>query len=204
MNFLAHAYLSFKQSDLLVGNLISDFVKGRKRFDYPAAVQQGIALHRAIDQFTDEHRINAEARKIFRGSVGLYAGAFLDVVYDHFLAKDAVAFPGKGLPDFSQWVYKEMEQRLDICPPGFVAIFPYMKSHDWLLHYQEMEGMERSFEGLVRRAKYIDDYRPAWEAFQSEYVALKGYYEYFFPELLLFASDYLQKHLLLNQLPKQQ
>ena len=30
MNYLAHAYLSFGYSELLVGNLISDFVKGKK------------------------------------------------------------------------------------------------------------------------------------------------------------------------------
>lgn len=35
MNYLAHAYLSFNDPEILVGNLISDFVKGKKKFDYP-------------------------------------------------------------------------------------------------------------------------------------------------------------------------
>jgi len=30
MNYLAHAYLSFDHEEILVGNLISDFVKGKK------------------------------------------------------------------------------------------------------------------------------------------------------------------------------
>ena len=30
MNFLAHAYLSFSQPEILVGNMISDFVKASK------------------------------------------------------------------------------------------------------------------------------------------------------------------------------
>jgi acyl carrier protein phosphodiesterase len=29
MNYLAHAVLSFQQPDILTGNMISDFVKGR-------------------------------------------------------------------------------------------------------------------------------------------------------------------------------
>ncbi|MFY7899136.1 MAG: ACP phosphodiesterase, partial [Chitinophagaceae bacterium] len=32
MNFLAHAYLSFQQPSLLIGNMISDFVKGKKQY----------------------------------------------------------------------------------------------------------------------------------------------------------------------------
>ncbi len=35
MNYLAHAYLSFNDPEILVGNMISDFVKGKKKFDYP-------------------------------------------------------------------------------------------------------------------------------------------------------------------------
>ena len=33
MNYLAHAYLSFNKPDILAGNIISDFVKGKKKFD---------------------------------------------------------------------------------------------------------------------------------------------------------------------------
>jgi acyl carrier protein phosphodiesterase len=92
MNYLAHARLSFDQPDILVGNMISDFVKGKKRFDYSEPVQKGITLHRAIDTFTDEHEATKEAKKFFKPVVGLYAGAFMDIVYDHFLATDENEF----------------------------------------------------------------------------------------------------------------
>lgn len=58
MNFLAHAHLSFNNPEILVGNLISDFVKGKKQYNYPQRIHKGILLHRAIDQFTDEHPAN--------------------------------------------------------------------------------------------------------------------------------------------------
>ena len=58
MNYLAHAYLSFGNEQLLVGNLIGDFVKGRKRFEkYPKSIQDGIVLHRHIDFYSDNHTI---------------------------------------------------------------------------------------------------------------------------------------------------
>ncbi len=51
MNYLAHAYLSFHDPEVLVGNMISDFVKGKKQYDYPDGIQKGIRLHRIIDLF---------------------------------------------------------------------------------------------------------------------------------------------------------
>jgi len=85
MNYLAHAYLSFGHPGVLTGNMISDFVKGKKKFDYPAEVQQGIELHRAIDQYTDTHIATREAKQVFPAHYRLYSGAFIDVVIDHFL-----------------------------------------------------------------------------------------------------------------------
>src|SRR5215469_17022272 len=89
MNYLAHAYLSFDQPEIVVGNMISDFVKGKKRFEFPEQIQKGIMLHRSIDAFTDEHAATKKAKEVFKPVVGLYAGAFIDIVYDHFLALDA-------------------------------------------------------------------------------------------------------------------
>jgi acyl carrier protein phosphodiesterase len=40
MNYLAHAYLSFNQPEILVGNMISDFVKGKKKFDFAPGIQK--------------------------------------------------------------------------------------------------------------------------------------------------------------------
>ena len=94
MNYLAHAYLSFGNPAWVTGNLISDFVKGKKRFDYPEPIQQGITIHRAIDDFTDTHEAIASAKQIFRPAYRLYAGAFVDVVYDHFFGERSVTFQG--------------------------------------------------------------------------------------------------------------
>ena len=92
MNYLAHAYLSFGNSNILVGNMISDYVKGKTQFDYPPEIQAGIKLHRAIDDFTDTHEATKNVKEIFKKDYRLYAGAFADVVYDYFLANDKNEF----------------------------------------------------------------------------------------------------------------
>src|SRR3954465_10546026 len=92
MNYLAHAYLSFGHSPVLVGNMISDFVKGKQQYDYDWSIQKGIRLHREIDNFTDSHPAIKEMKKPFREKYGLYAGAFVDIVCDFFLANDSGQF----------------------------------------------------------------------------------------------------------------
>ena len=96
MNYLAHAYLSFEITDIMVGNMISDFVKGKQKLNYPFAIQQGITLHRAIDSFTDSHAVTRQAKSFFKESYGLYAGPLVDVAYDYFLANDPLRFPETG------------------------------------------------------------------------------------------------------------
>jgi len=191
MNYLAHAYLSFSKPSIVVGNMISDFVKGKKKFDYPPAVQNGIMLHRMIDAFTDEHPVTKEAKSIFKPYAGLYAGAFMDVVYDHFLATDQQEFPQNSLAEFSQNTYQILYQYTGILPDRFAAMLPYMKSQDWLYNYSNTDGTEKSFAGLVRRAAYLNSSQAVFEAFLRNYDELKEYYQAFFPSVKTYAFTQL-------------
>lgn len=196
MNYLAHAYLSFDQEEILVGNMISDFVKGKKKFNYSAGIQKGIALHRAIDVFTDTHKITHEAKQYLKPAVGLYAGAFMDIVYDHFLANDKNEFADDAsLFSFTKNTYSLLEKNVAVFPERFQMMFPHMKQHDWLYNYQFNFGMEKSFGGLVRRAKYLSDSSNAFQIFEKEYDHFKKYYEIFFPELKKYAHQQLQQML---------
>lgn len=194
MNYLAHAYLSFNQPEILVGNIISDFVKGKKQFDFPENIHKGIILHRSIDAFTDEHEITKQAKKFFKPAVGLYAGAFVDVVYDHFLACDTTEFKDESLLHFSLSVYKTLSDYQHVLPPKFALMFPYMKMDNWLYNYRTLNGAEKSFAGLVRRAKYLNNSKPAFECFKNNYEALMQCYYSFFPAIKNFAYKQLYNH----------
>ena len=184
MNYLAHAYLSFQQEEILVGNMISDYVKGKKKFDYSPRIQKGITLHRAIDTFTDNHPATKAAKQFFRPAVGLYAGAFLDVVYDHFLATDQQEFENDiALQTFSNATYQQLDKYKAVFPERFSRMFPSMLKYNWLYHYQFNWGIERSMTGLVSRAVYLTDAAPAFRIFEKNYDTLKSYYQSFFPEL---------------------
>jgi len=192
VNYLAHAYLSFNVPAVLVGNLISDYVKGKKQFDYPANVHKGIVLHRAIDTFTDEHAVTAAAKAIFRPHYRLYSGAFVDVVYDHFLANDGQSFPGNRLFEFSQEVYSTLDQYVSLFPSPFSSMYPYMKEYNWLYGYRARLGIERSFQGVVRRSAYLTESRVAFKLFEDNYEVLQQCYVDFFPSLKAFALATLE------------
>lgn len=167
--------------------MISDFVKGKKKFDYPVAVQKGIALHRSIDTFTDAHAATKEAKEIFRPGYRLYAGAFVDVVYDHYLATDANEFAEQSLFDFSQQVYETLDKYVSLFPPVFSHMYPYMKQHNWLYNYREKWGIEKSLGGVVRRSLHLQESDTAYRLFEENYQPLQGCYRHFWADLKPFA-----------------
>ena len=187
MNYLAHAYLSFHQPEILVGNLISDFVKGKKKFDYPDSIQKGIALHRAIDIFTDGHAATKEAKQIFRPAYRLYAGAFVDVIYDHFLATDPNEFNENSLFGFSQDVYDVVDNHLQWLPEKFSHMYPYMKLHNWLFNYRTVWGAGKSLGGVVRRSTYLTESDTAFGLFKEHYQLLQICFRHFWAEVKPFA-----------------
>jgi acyl carrier protein phosphodiesterase len=195
MNLLAHAYLSFNNPPILVGNMISDYVKGKKKFSYDPLIQKGIQLHRVIDDFTDRHPETQEAKYFFKADYRLYAGAFVDVVYDHFLANDSVQFKADdALNLFAQHTYTELEIYKRVMPERFAKMLPYMQSQNWLYNYRYHQGIERSFEGLVRRAAYLDESAIAFKIFNEAYASLQACYLNFFPDLKLLAETWVKEN----------
>lgn len=194
MNYLAHAYLSFQIPDILAGNMISDFVKGKKQFDYSKNIQIGIQLHRAIDTFTDAHAITKHAKQYLQPAVGAYSGAFIDVVYDHFLAKDTTQFAtNDALQQFATATYHALTVLAPQLPERFVNMLPSMQLHNWLFNYQYMNGIDNSFKSVTRRAKYLASSESCFKLFEANYVALQNCYTAFFPDVKEMAIDFLNE-----------
>lgn len=189
MNYLAHAYLSFHNPHILVGNMISDFVKGSARLRYPPAIQHGIALHRLIDGFTDTHEATKTAMEVFRPHYRLYSGPIVDVLYDHFLANDETIFPGDTLLQFTQEVYSLLEAHTFHLPPAFAHVLVYMKAENWLWNYRTKAGIEKTLKGMARRAAYMKEGSTAFELFTEHGPFLQQCYARFIKDVKNFAKE---------------
>ncbi|RYZ21979.1 MAG: DUF479 domain-containing protein [Chitinophagaceae bacterium] len=193
MNYLAHAWLSFGNTEVLVGNMIADFVKGKARYAFPPGIQAGIELHRRIDAFTDTHPATAQAKEYFRPHYRLYAAPIVDVVYDHFLAADTSIHTDAELLAFSEDVYRRLRGQLEWLPPRFAAMLPYMESDNWLYHYKERSGLGRSLGGLFRRAAYMPPAHFAETIVDVHHAALRQCYQDIVGPVKEFATAELQR-----------
>jgi len=154
MNYLAHAYLSFGQEEVLVGNFIADFVKGKRLFDYPVAITDGILLHREIDRYTDTYPLVKAGQSYLRPNFGHYSTVITDIFFDYFLGKNWAKFSDQPLENFTESTFLMLEKNAKYFPEGFSKMFYWMRKDNWLLQYGTLEGIKMSLTGLSKRARF--------------------------------------------------
>lgn len=187
MNYLAHSFLSFSDGQI-VGQFLEDFIRNKERFSFPKEIQDGITMHRAIDTFTDSHPAIHEAKKVFSPWVRLYAGAFVDVSMDYFLANDLSLLSEKGWKNHSLKVYRVLNENSEFLPENFKRMLVKMEHDDWLYNYREDWGIKFSIQNVLNKAKYLEKDIPVFQAFLDNKEVLQKCYNDFFPDLLAHAK----------------
>lgn len=194
MNFLAHLYLSGSDPDVMTGNFIGDFVKGRSWGDsYPPEVVQGIELHRSIDAFTDSHSVVSKSKKRLFPTYRHYAGVIVDIYYDHFLARNWNEYHHDLLPDYAEQCYKILQSRPYTLPKQVDMLLPHMMRTNWLVNYGTMEGIHRALSGMARRTTFASKMEEAIQDLERDYQLFKQEFDAFFPELKQHAQEVLRQ-----------
>lgn len=191
MNFLAHLYLSGKQPETICGNFIGDGVKGNISERYDPDVQKGIALHRFIDHYTDNHPITHEARKIIRPVFRKYAGVVLDVYFDHYLGINWNNYHPENLESFVNRMEKLLESFESEMPQKSRRFFAYMRSSRCLINYRDMDSLSMVFHGMASRTPFQSNMEHAIPVLRSNYDELEEAFQAFFPELITASEKFL-------------
>ncbi len=191
MNFLAHIYLSGDDDDVIIGNFIADGIKGIKYVKYPPAIQRGILLHRAIDTFTDQHSIVKKSTARLHANYGHYSGVIVDILYDHFLAKNWSRYNEVPLNVFVNNFYELLRQNYDNLPPRIQRMMPHMISDNWLFNYATVEGIGRILAQMNVRTKGISNMDRAVEELSIYYDLFEEEFTLFFAELKAFSAEKL-------------
>ncbi len=189
MNFLAHIYLSGDSREILIGNFIGDYVKGKNISGFPQEVRQGIMLHRKIDSFTDNHVITRSSRKIITEKYGLYAGIVVDIYYDHFLSVNWQKYSEIPLREYIYDRYRLLDSGFSFFPEGVRSWFPYFIKSNWLETYTSFNGLNLVFKRMSYRTSLPDHAEYAVSQLRQNYDVLKGNFTDFFNEI----RDMVQK-----------
>jgi acyl carrier protein phosphodiesterase len=193
MNFLAHAVLSFENPDIMVGNFIADFIKGNDYMNYSEPVRKGILLHREIDHFTDRHpQVRLSKRRLYE-PYHHYSGVIVDMYYDHFLAANFFKFHTTPLESFTQIVYKTVGQHGEQLPEKAENILHYMSKGNWLLNYAQIPGVEQALKGMARRTRFKSNMEYAGASLRSDYLSFYTEFMIFFPKVVAFAKEEIQR-----------
>ncbi len=191
MNFLAHAYLSFGHEGILVGNFAADFIKGKDLHRFRTDIQTGILLHREIDSFTDSHPLVKAGQSYLRPRFRHYSTVITDIFFDYFLAKNWGKFSEIQLETFVNQTYGILDRHLTELPDSFREMFVWMKSQNWLLHYQEISGIQKALTGLSRRTSFDSKMNEAPEILLDKEVEFELIFFAFFRDLETFAREKL-------------
>ena len=188
MNFLAHIYLSGTNKDVIIGNFIGDEVKGKSYTDYPVAIQKGLLLHREIDTFTDAHPIVRQSTKRLHNKYSHYSGVIVDILYDHFLAKNWNMYSDVSLEKFADDFYHLLEKNKAVLPPATLKMIPYMIQGNWLVSYATIDGISEVLTNMNYRTKNRSKMNLAVNELQEFYLEFETEFTTFFEELISFCN----------------
>lgn len=184
MNYLAHLFLSGQNPEVMAGNFMADAIKGKAFLVYPPEIQMGIKLHRFIDEHTDTHPVNERLREVLRSDFGRYAGVAVDLMYDHFLARQWNLFHSSALTDYTRDVYETLDVYSSFFSSGTRFMYGYMKRDNWLVNYQHLKGMDFAFRGLSSRIRVENTLFRGKEVLIEKGDAIKMAFDIFFPDLI--------------------
>lgn len=186
MNFLAHIYLSGNDHDRMVGNFITDSVKGKALEQYPEGIQKGIKLHRQIDLFTDTHPAIEKGKAMLRPQFRKFAGVVMDIFGDHFLARNWADYSDQELDLYTTAVYRILENHQEQFPERAKITFTYMQKQNWLYNYQFIEGVRRALTGMAHRSTFESGMENAHIELERNYLFYQHIFHEFLPDLIRF------------------
>lgn len=198
MNYLGHLFLSGKNPEIILGNLLEDFIKGN--INHPrnnhlnSTIKKGIELHRIIDTYTDTNENVKHCKQLFYNKFGKYSSVIVDVLFDHCIINNWKKFSDEDFEFFRKRIYESLLQNTNKQPENMQKTIQSMIKHDWLKNYIERWGLERAFMDLNGRILnkeidltqsvniFYDNYDFINEQFLIFFVNLKNHCDNFLKE----------------------
>jgi acyl carrier protein phosphodiesterase len=199
MNFLAHALLAGDDPGLIAGGVAGDWVKGR--LDTLALTddfRRGVSLHRAIDTYAETHPAFRQSRQRIAAERRRWSGIFVDLYYDHLLARDWHAWAEwhkAPLPAFTQRVYAALAASVPhqgALDDAARRAFALMQQEDWLASYGTLDGLDAILARMSRRARHANPLAEGSRDFLADPQGFEGDFRGFLADAVAFAREWRQ------------
>jgi acyl carrier protein phosphodiesterase len=189
MNHLVHLFLSDPTPDCRLGALMGDYIKGPLENRFPPEILWGLEQHRLLDRFAESNPWFRRSKRRLCPSFRHCRGIMVDVVYDHFLAKNWQAYSEIRLETFAKDIYRMLEERLFDLPPALQKAVPRMVAADWLVACKEtkiLDGVLKRIAGRLSQPNLLAD---GLEELLRNYRELEGDFAAFMADAEDFTTD---------------
>jgi len=208
MNYLCHVWLARDyEPQVILGNLVGDWIKGSRLEEWPEQLIQGVRMHRLVDQLTDD--ITSQYMGIFPQGVRRFGGIALDVFWDHCLSLhwDELGkvenltqnerstkqhlqqsmlrqkSQQKPLQQFVPDLMKAFDKEKHVLTPQFRKRLFWIRNNRLLLSYQKWEGVLQSLNHVSSRLRVPDRLPEAADIIRNNQTELEEKFLDFVPQI---------------------
>ena len=189
MNYLAHAWLSGRDPEWIVGAFLGDHVRGQAYRDFPDDVARSILLHRRIDGFVDRHSAFEAARATFSAPYRRYAGILLDLVFDHLLARRWRDYADGPLEAFSARCHWALDAHWESLPQSLQRFVLYARHQGLPAAYRSPQVMDRALSGIAQRLSRANPLASSWPVIVERLESIEPLFEALMADLIDYASE---------------
>jgi acyl carrier protein phosphodiesterase len=192
LNFLFHLHLSGDDPEIITGNLMGDFVKGRINNEFPLNIIAGLNLHRRIDSFAQCHPLFRQSKARLDPGFGHWRGVLVDMFYDHFLAQEWSRWSAESLEDYLQRVLKMVDANRQYLPEPLNERLDEIFGN-LIPSYQSAKGVRSALERMSGRVKRSNPLAEGAGELVLHEIGLKEDFRAFLPQIKEFATDFVCK-----------
>lgn len=190
MNFLGHLLLTEPTRAGLLGAILGDFVKDPLTGRFDGALERAIALHRAVDSYTDRHpAVRASVARVSAGR-RRYAGILVDIFFDHFLVRHWARYGTESLDDLVERTYATLLEESSRLPPRLQSLAPRMVAQDWLRSYGERDNVALTLRRVSTRLRRGEPLAGGIVELERDADALEADFHAFVPAAIAFARHW--------------
>ena len=189
MNHLAHFHLAWPGEGLVAGALEGDFHRGLLPGCLPRELVDGVALHRAIDGFTDGHQMLAGIRSRFGANHRRYAGILLDLSFDHFLSLHWSRFSDIDLDAFATQVYSILRRNTHLLSDKAQRAAEWLEGYNVLCRYQHPQAIHRAAARVGERLRGDNPLGHSEEILTPLLPDIEQAFLSFYPALIRFSAN---------------